>query len=112
MRSGDCIHPARRRVRDRNGDDPIVRRGGDPDEAPDERIVAQAIMRACRGDASKRSRGSAGSRDRRPSVAITPIRRPWLPEQATPAGSAMTLAACKSASGALLSKHSAALAIR
>jgi hypothetical protein len=39
-----------------------------------------------------------------PSIAITPIRRPWLPEQATPAGSAMTLAACKLASGALLSR--------
>jgi hypothetical protein len=42
---------------------------------PDECLVAQAIARACRGDASKRSRGSAGSHDRSPSIAIVPIWR-------------------------------------
>jgi hypothetical protein len=36
------------------------------------RFVAQAIVRACRSDASKRSRGSAGSHNRSPSNAITP----------------------------------------
>jgi hypothetical protein len=47
-----------------------------------------------------------------PSKAIVLMQRPSMSEHATAAGPAMTLAACKLASSAILSKRSAALAIR
>ncbi len=43
------------------------------------------------------------SRDRLPSKAIVPVRRPGLPDDATTAEPSMTLGACKAASSAILS---------
>jgi hypothetical protein len=57
-----------------------------------------------------RSSVRPASRDRLPSNAIAPRRRPCLPDQATAARPSMTLGACKAASRAIPSKHSAALA--
>jgi hypothetical protein len=53
---------------------------------------------------------SARRDDASPSNAIVPTPRPWLPDHVTAAGLSMTLAACKVALSAILSKRSAALA--
>jgi hypothetical protein len=61
---------------------------------------------------AKRSRRPTPAHERSPSIAIIPIRRPWLPDQATAAGPSTTRGACKTASSAIPSKRSAALATR
>jgi hypothetical protein len=76
--------------------------------ASGDRVDGKRVIAIC----ATQSRPWSRPRDCSPSNAIVPIRRPWLPDQATAAGQSMTVVACKVASSAILSKRSAALAIR
>jgi hypothetical protein len=71
--SADCCFPLKARAGARPGGGE-KRKSGEPAAigSDDERSVAQAITRDCRGGTTKRSRGPAGSHDRSPSEAITP----------------------------------------
>ncbi len=73
---------------------------------------ALRIIRAMQSSAARvetaecvamRSRPLQAAQDCSPSKPIVPVRRPWLPDDATTAEPSMTLGACKASSSAILS---------